>query len=301
MIIMAERGAHLSQLLLDSSRPSIFELVAQEGLNQALRGTIKFFFRVCANHYPETLGVTFRWANEIQLVFDCLLQSYYLRNHGASFAENFYGLERVTKNDCRLNGKAKLCSLISLSVLPYALLKLDEYFSKRQPSTQQHPVMSFSSIRFIYDLIVLINWMLYTWGKSVTHSPVLHLLGVKLKHGGENSSPGISLTKIIEMSAFFIQFLEWWFTNQSSQAKSMLSLPIPPPPHSVVQNQNSKPRTGACPLCQQQWKNECVLRVSGYVFCYRCILPYLKENSKCPISKLPATPNDLIRIFANAE
>lgn len=43
---MAERGAHLSQLLLDSSRPSIFELVAQEGLNQALRGTIKFFFRV---------------------------------------------------------------------------------------------------------------------------------------------------------------------------------------------------------------------------------------------------------------
>ena len=43
---MAERGAHLSQLLLDSSRPSIFELVAQEGLNQALRGTIKFVFRV---------------------------------------------------------------------------------------------------------------------------------------------------------------------------------------------------------------------------------------------------------------
>nr|SVE90675.1 EOG090X0AIN [Daphnia sinensis] len=320
VIIMAERGAHLSQLLLDSSRPSIFELVAQEGLNQALRGSIKFFFRVCANNYPETFGVTFRWANEIQLIFDCLLQSYYLRNHGllfsilnnlkiiiepfligASFAENFYGLERVTKNDGRLNGRAKMCSLVSLSVLPYALSKLDAYFSKRQPSNQQHPVMSFSSIRFIYDLIVLINWMLYTWGKSVTHSPVLHLLGVKLKHGGENSSPGISLTKIIEMSAFFIQFLEWWFTNQSSQAKSMLSLPIPPPPHSVVQNQNSKPRMGACPLCLQQWKNECVLRVSGYVFCYRCILPYLKENSKCPISKLPATPNDLIRIFANAE
>ncbi len=43
---MAERGAHLSQLLLDSSRPSIFELVAQEGLNQAFRGTIKFVFRV---------------------------------------------------------------------------------------------------------------------------------------------------------------------------------------------------------------------------------------------------------------
>ncbi|XP_046455316.1 peroxisome assembly protein 12-like [Daphnia pulex] len=298
---MAERGAHLSQLLLDSSRPSIFELVAQEGLNQALRGTIKFVFRVCANHYPETFGLSFRWANEIQLLFDCFLQNYYLRNYGASFAENFYGLERVTKEDCTLNGKGTLHSLISLTILPYALSKLDAYFSERQQHNQQHPVLNFSSIRFIYDLTVLVNWMLYTWGKSVTHSPILHLLGLKLKHGGDNSSPGISLTKIIELSAFFIQFLEWWFTNQSSQAKSMLSLPIPPPPHSIVQNQHSKPRTGVCPLCQQQWKNECVLRVSGYVYCYRCILPYLKENNKCPISKLPASPNDLIRIFANAE
>lgn len=43
---MAEQGAHLSQLLLQSSRPSIFELVAQEGLNQAIRGAVKFFLRV---------------------------------------------------------------------------------------------------------------------------------------------------------------------------------------------------------------------------------------------------------------
>ena len=43
---MAERGAHLSQLLTDSSRPSIFEVVAQEGLNQALRGVVKFCVRV---------------------------------------------------------------------------------------------------------------------------------------------------------------------------------------------------------------------------------------------------------------
>jgi hypothetical protein len=181
---------------------------------------------------------------------------------GASFAENFYGLERVTKEDCSLNGKGTFHSLISLTVLPYALSKLDAYFSERQQNSSQHPLLNFSSIRFIYDLIVLVNWMLYTWGKSVTHSPILHLLGLKLKHGSDNSS-GISLTKIIELSAFFIQFLEWWFTNQSSQAKSMLSLPIPPPPHSIVQNQHSIPRTGVCPLCQQQWKNECVLRVSG--------------------------------------
>lgn len=140
-------------------------------------------------------------------------------------------------------------------------------------------MINFSSIRFLYDLIVLVNWMLYTWGKSATHSPILHILGLKLKHSGDTSSPGISLTKIIEISAFFIQFLEWWFTNQSSQAKSMLSLPIPPPPHSIAQSQYSKTRVGACPICQQQWKNECVLRVSGYLLfvffsLYLCSLVY---------------------------
>ena len=64
---MAERGAHLSQLLLDSSRPSIFELVAQEGLNQALRGTIKFFFRVCKIMYNSL--------NWYLLNFLCLFRS----------------------------------------------------------------------------------------------------------------------------------------------------------------------------------------------------------------------------------
>ena len=183
---------------------------------------------------------------------------------GASFAENFYILERVGKDDCGLDLKGKIKSLLSLTVLPYALAKLDDYYSEaRQSNQHQFPSISYSSIRFLYDLIVLINWMLYTWGKSATHSPILHLLGMKLKHGGDNTSPGISLTKIIELSAFFVQFLEWWFTNQTSQAKSILSLPIPPPPHSAAQTKHPKTKQGQCPICQQPWKNECVLRVSG--------------------------------------
>jgi len=95
------------------------------------------------------------------------------------------------------------------------------------------------------------------------HATILHLLGMKLKHGGDNTSPGISLTKIIELSAFFVQFFEWWFTNPTSQAKSILSLPIPPPPHSAAQRKHPKTKQGQCPICQQPWKNECVLRVSG--------------------------------------
>ena len=212
-----------------------------------------------------------------------MLQNYYLKNHGkfyfynfhlflltlrviitgASFAENFYGLERVTKNDQNINTKSKLHSLVSLTMVPYILTKLDGFFAERSRHNQQRSVINFSTIRFLYDLVVLGNWMLYTWGKSVTHSPILHILGMKLKHSGDNNTTAISLTKIIELSAFFIQFLEWWFTNQSSQANSILSLPIPPPPHSIAQNQHSKTKAGFCPICQLQLKNECVLRVSG--------------------------------------
>ena len=38
--------------------------------------------KVCANHYPDKFGTTFRWANEIQLLFDITLQNYYLQKYG---------------------------------------------------------------------------------------------------------------------------------------------------------------------------------------------------------------------------
>lgn len=185
-------------------------------------------------------------------------------NIGASFSENFYGMERILKNDSPLDQKGKVLSLLSLTVLPYILSKFDDYLSERRQSDPRQLFLSFSSIRFLYDIIVLLNWMLYTWGKTVAHSPVLHLLGIKLNHGNDANDSGISLTKIIELSAFLIQFLQWWFTNPTSQAKSMLSLPIPPPPHSTIAGGQHKTKPGVCPICEQKLKNECVLRVSGY-------------------------------------
>ena len=147
-------------------------------------------------------------------------------------------------------------------MLPYLLSKLEDYLSPSHQPGRRSPV-NYSYIRFLYDMIVLFNWVLYTWGKSLTHSPILHLLGLKLKHGNADAEPGFSLTKLVEVAAFFIQFLEWWFTSQTSQAHSVLSLPIPPPPHSTILAQHPKVRPGQCPICGQQLKNECVLRVSG--------------------------------------
>nr|SVE93165.1 EOG090X0AIN [Moina brachiata] len=296
---MAEQGAHLSQLLLQSGRPSIFELVAQEGLNQAIRGALKFFLRVCYNNYPSLFGGAYRWADEIQFLADVVLQSYYLKNHGASFAENFYGLERVTNGGNPLSLKGKIKSLLGLTLPSYILNKIQEYL-KGTDNAQTPRKLSFSTVCHVYELLALVNWILYTLGKSSSHTPLLRMLGVKLQHADESSSSSVSLTKIIEMSAFFIQFLEWWFNNQSTQAKSILSLPVPPAPHSKACEKSPKTKSGECPICHQPWKNECALRVSGYVFCYRCIIQYLKENNCCPVTLAPATSNDLIRIFANA-
>ena len=185
-------------------------------------------------------------------------------NVGASFSENFYGLERTLKNnDSPLRMKHKIHSLLSLTALPYTVAKLDDYVSQRLTNSRGRSLFSYSSIRFLYDMIVLINWMLYTWGKTPTHSPILHLLGIKLHHANNEDDSAITLTKVIELSAFLIQFLEWWFTNPTSQAKSMLSLPIPPAPQCVVGDDPMKIKPGVCPLCQQKLKNECVLRVSG--------------------------------------
>lgn len=182
---------------------------------------------------------------------------------GASFAENFYGLERVTLSGDQLSLTDQIKSLLSLTLPSYIFSKIQNYLAKKDDG---HTVrkLNFSTIRYLYDLLVLINWILYTLGKSSSHNPLLRVLGIRLQHADDSSDSGLSLTKVIEMGAFFVQFLEWWFTNQSTQAKSILSLPVPPAPHSKAWEKCPKAKTGECPLCRQPWKNECVLRVSGY-------------------------------------
>ena len=54
---------------------------------------------------------------------------------------------------------------------------------------------------------------------------------------------------------------------------------------------------GTCPLCYKKRRGDTVLPASGLVFCYTCIVHNLRREARCPITKLPAKEEQLIRIF----
>lgn len=51
-----------------------------------------------------------------------------------------------------------------------------------------------------------------------------------------------------------------------------------------------------CAICQQVRQHSCAAS-SGYVFCYQCIVAYIQEHQRCPITLLPCRETDLIKLY----
>ncbi|KAG8276910.1 ubiquitin-protein ligase peroxin 12 [Homalodisca vitripennis] len=98
----------------------------------------------------------------------------------------------------------------------------------------------------------------------------------------------------LQLAAFFLQCLQWYHSDQLSHDK--LSNLIPHPP--VVEEINIL-SPAQCPVCKKPCRIETVLMTSGYVFCYRCIREAIIARQSCPVTNLPATLDELIRLFPN--
>ncbi|KAF9924854.1 ubiquitin-protein ligase peroxin 12 [Linnemannia zychae] len=143
-------------------RPSLFELIAQDKMREMLEPALRYVIAVYAQRYPRYLIRIVNRYEEFYAVLMFFVERHYLREYGASFAENFYGLKRVrtprvvkpvkTNIDDESvassaaaaaaasmsapSGSNKLCerdirrSLLFLIGLPYIKCKLDEYYEK---------------------------------------------------------------------------------------------------------------------------------------------------------------------------
>ena len=64
-------------------------------------------------------------------------------------------------------------------------------------------------------------------------------------------------------------------------------------------NNNSSNNNNNCPICKETITNPCVL-LSGFVFCYRCVLPVIKNTGKCPVTGLNCSDKTIIRLFESS-
>jgi peroxin-12 len=166
-----------------------------------------------------------------------------------------------------------------------------------------------------WGLLTVYNYVKYMSYQTDAQLPILALIKVKLAYGDPvPEEPSFwatllkghfadlwqlnvlknAITSTFEIMAFFLQFLQAWSAQQSNYSMTALPTVPPPVPDGKARNYQNK-----CPICLQHWKIPTVLPVSGYVFCFPCILRYLRENQKCPVTNLPAKPLDIVRLYDN--
>ncbi|XP_078662554.1 peroxisome assembly protein 12-like isoform X1 [Branchiostoma floridae x Branchiostoma belcheri] len=171
----------------------------------------------------------------------------------------------------------------------------------------------------------------YIFDKSQYHSPLLHLAGVKLCNlsaediqvqqnkgaletlvGGGGSNQGniatflgkaaaftaVSVSSALSVGVFFLQFLEWWYSEENQNtARAVSSLPAPPPP--AVKHDSTTPHfhPSVCPICGRVRTNDTALSTSGHVFCYPCIYNFVQKHQRCPITGYSSAINHLIKLY----
>ncbi|RZF38359.1 hypothetical protein LSTR_LSTR014785 [Laodelphax striatellus] len=327
---MAERAAHTTTSV--QTKPSIFELIAQESLAETVYPAFKRIVQFLVSRNPELWGWLGNWCDESYLVLNSFIQYYYMKNRSASFAETFYGLERVSvlKDDLhKLNSRQKFWSLMWLTIFPYLMTKFEQLAEKYRyeeayesetlfalPKSYKVGVIKCNStLNFLFGTANLAQYLLYMTGRSHYHKILFRLIKVSLVYyddedqlslrdlwscawRGRTKIPDFSSQLVLktlsagfEAGAFFLQCLNWY--NLQSVERKQQILPLPKPPPQISRGL----RPDLCPICQNRRRIPTALATSGEVFCFKCIKPVLDNDKKCPVTGLPSTVNDLIRIY----
>ncbi|XP_076339083.1 peroxisome assembly protein 12-like [Tachypleus tridentatus] len=266
---MAEFGAHIITFV--GEKPSIFELLAQDSFARGLRTAAKYFIRVLVENNPAKYGFYLHHFEELYLIGDLLVQYLHLKTCGASFAEHFYGLQRMPlkpdvstqsqKQKTSLSKKQIRISLFCLAIAPYIKTKLDKLFktlhekwtSARSQKKDVKEKVEFLYLRiypffhFIFECLLSHYIIMYAVGRCSYHSPFVRFSETELRTlTSENRNirsweefphcitAGLAgaLSMGLSVGAFFLQFLEWWY-NQDNTPPSLAPLPTPTPPRKV--------------------------------------------------------------------
>jgi peroxin-12 len=235
-------------------------------------------------------------------------------------SESFYGLTRFNLSSKTFTRKDHIISLIFLVGLPYLTRKLESRMMKIKEKLQDEitfddkyellSLYSYRTIKSSFEFAQILKYVLYLAGYSSTHSIQLMLSRIGLQHTSMHEEPfnfmdifsgkakittvlSTLMLRSLEFGGFFLQFIQWW-QDGSSNTKTNHQLPIPEPPQA---DSKASDYSNICPICLQGFSIPTILKISGYVFCYKCITKHLKKRQTCPVTDYPATMDDLVRIY----
>lgn len=211
---------------------------------------------------------------------------------GGSLSEVFYGLSRIRSKNSNLGQLDRILAFVLAVALPYIQSKLENLISKWEIDCDNGVVDSkeakrmrmtkkvYSISKGIHDCFQVFQYIGYLSDRNESHSILNRLIGQHLIYLPPESDiqwnwsdlfsinfhksavlTGM-LFRALELSAFFLQFVQWW-QNETSNG-SLTKLPNPDAPTLSGKNANAAGRyRNICPICLQNWKIPTVNRVSG--------------------------------------
>lgn len=186
-------------------------------------------------------------------------------------------------------------------------------------------------IEFSADISVIAYQIMYLCGKSEYHHPIFALLNMKLsksrflQNTTTNNNSTTSTTNIQQNNAttgtnnitnnwsviivltliLTVRTAEYLRSHQNEHENQNLSgrlsgpVALPSVPEAgkvgrgcIIPSLDSN----ICSICNHTRQNPCASS-SGYVFCYLCLLPYIREFHRCPVTGLHCEEMDIIRLY----
>ena len=163
-------------------------------------------------------------------------------------------------------------------------------------------------IRIMYDALEFLLKVLYMLNVTEGSSIWQYLAGIRLRRSvNESDSNGgffgaifgrqysDAFTRFFGVMLFGLRIANVWFQQQThdetiSSKKVPMSIPKAPVKSNAFKN-------SFCPLCNATLSTPTVLPACGLAFCFKCIYKYVVDNGCCPITKLPASSKDLVKLF----
>lgn len=244
-----------------------------------------------ANLNPAKYGWIYRYFDECFLILNGAIQQHYIRAYGGTLAEVFYSLTRSRLKNDQFSRRDRLITFFCVVILPYIDVKLTSLIQKwndqidngigmpiEESKQKKLAIRVFHGVKATRDCLQLLQTISYLADLSKSHSILNRLIDIQLnymppdpdlqwtwtdlltgKFKASTIFTGVAF-RALELSAFFLQFIQWW-QNETTNG-SLIKLPSPEAPIETIKGDASR-YNQLCPICYQKWKIPTVNRISG--------------------------------------
>lgn len=203
-------------------------------------------------------------------------------------AEVFYSITRSRINSNKFTKRDRFVSFICIVLLPYIHTKIEHLIQKWTDQCENESmniellkrkrlaINIYKGFKTTHDCAQIVYCIAYLADLSKSHSVLNKLIGIQLNYLPTDTSTDWTwsdlflgrfknsaiftsvIFRMLELSAFFLQFIQWW-QNETNNG-SLTDLPTPDAPVTYAHRNAYK---NLCPICLQQWRIPTVNRISG--------------------------------------